>query len=229
MLIHADFSRRVIVRPGDAPWVASPAGGVERVMLDRVGAELARATSLVRYAPGASFPPHAHPGGEEILVLEGTFADEDGAWTAGCYLRNPPGSRHAPYTTQGAVIFVKLMQMRAPAVPALRVDTHDPAGWQDAARRRIRPLFTDAEETVFMQRLRGGEPLELPDAPGAEVLVVDGTLRVDAHHAPRWSWVRMTAGDRPPIHAASDGALLYVKLGLPMPLPAAPAAPGGRP
>jgi anti-sigma factor ChrR (cupin superfamily) len=77
MLINADFSKRVIVEPGVEPgqyqWAASPQAGVERMMLDRVGEEQARATSIVRYAPDSRFPPHAHPGGEEILVLSGTF------------------------------------------------------------------------------------------------------------------------------------------------------------
>jgi len=66
------------------------------------------ATSIVRYSPGASYPAHSHPGGEEILVLEGTFADEHGRYPAGTYLRNPPGSTHHPYSPDGRVLFVKL-------------------------------------------------------------------------------------------------------------------------
>lgn len=67
MRLNADFSRRAIVTPEQYQWVASPQSGVERVMLDRVGEEKARATSIVRYAPGSWFPQHPHPGGEEIL------------------------------------------------------------------------------------------------------------------------------------------------------------------
>ena len=76
MLVNADFSRAVIVEPGQYEWVASPQAGVERMMLDRIGEEKARATSIVRYAADSRFPPYAHPGGEEILVLSGTFSDE---------------------------------------------------------------------------------------------------------------------------------------------------------
>ena len=57
-------------------------------MRDRVGGELARATSLVRYAPASSFERHAHSGGEEVLVLDGVFTDENGDYSAGTYLRN---------------------------------------------------------------------------------------------------------------------------------------------
>ena len=58
-----------MVRPNDYQRVKSPGGEVERVMLDRIGGETARATSLVRYAPQSIFPEHQHPLGEEILVL----------------------------------------------------------------------------------------------------------------------------------------------------------------
>jgi NaMN:DMB phosphoribosyltransferase len=49
--------------------------GVDRVMLDRLGEEVARATSVVRYLPETPFPFHRHPGGEEILVLAGQFSE----------------------------------------------------------------------------------------------------------------------------------------------------------
>lgn len=67
----------------------------------------ARATSLVRYQPGSHFSAHEHGGGEEILVLDGVFEDEHGYYPAGSYLRNPPGSRHTPGSTEGCVIFVR--------------------------------------------------------------------------------------------------------------------------
>lgn len=91
----------------------SPQAGVRRIMLDRIGMEIARATSLVRYAPGSAFPSRLHPGGKEILLLEGTFSDERGDCPHGWCLRNPPGSRHAPASREGCLILVKLWQMAA--------------------------------------------------------------------------------------------------------------------
>ena len=76
MELNADFSKRVAVHAARMPWVASPMPGVDRRMLDRIGEEVARATSIVRYAPGSHFSPHTHGGGEEFLVLEGVFTDE---------------------------------------------------------------------------------------------------------------------------------------------------------
>src|SRR6516164_2585646 len=78
MNINADFSKRVAVHAARLPWVPSPMKGVDRRMLDRVGDEVARATSIVRYAPHSHFSPHTHGGGEEFLVLEGVFQDEHG-------------------------------------------------------------------------------------------------------------------------------------------------------
>ena len=81
--LNEDFTQRVVSHAADAEWLPSPLPGVERRMLDRVGGEVARATSIVRYLPGARFARHVHGGGEEILVLEGVFFDERGDYPAG--------------------------------------------------------------------------------------------------------------------------------------------------
>jgi anti-sigma factor ChrR (cupin superfamily) len=96
MKLNADFTKRAVVHAATLDWQASPMAGVERRMLDRIGDEVARATSIVRYAPHSQFSPHEHDGGEEFLVLEGVFQDEYGDFPAGCYVRNPPQSRHTP-------------------------------------------------------------------------------------------------------------------------------------
>ncbi len=108
MLIHPDHSQRALVDPATLAWIDSPLPGVSRRMLERNGVEQARATSIVRYAAGAGFDAHTHPQGEEILVLEGTFADEFGTYPAGTYLKNPPGSGHRPFSETGCTLFVKL-------------------------------------------------------------------------------------------------------------------------
>src|SRR5918993_663748 len=105
---HDGTQRRL--HPARLPWAPSPMAGVERRMLDRVGGEVARATSIVRYAPGSRFSAHAHGGGEEFLVLEGVFSDEHGDFPTGSYVRNPPTSRHTPGSESGCTLFVKLWQ-----------------------------------------------------------------------------------------------------------------------
>src|SRR5581483_9595786 len=99
--INADFSQRIVIATEQLPWIPSPQRGVERRMLDRIGAEVARATSLVRYAAASSFPAHVHGLGEEFLVLSGIFSDEHGDYPTGTYVRNPPLSRHTPRTGPG--------------------------------------------------------------------------------------------------------------------------------
>jgi anti-sigma factor ChrR (cupin superfamily) len=96
MKINADFDQRVIVHTDQIDWVPSPMAGVDRRMLDRIGEEVARATSIVRYAPGSSCPAHTHGGGEEFIVLEGVFQDEHGDYPTGTYVRNPPTTHHVP-------------------------------------------------------------------------------------------------------------------------------------
>jgi anti-sigma factor ChrR (cupin superfamily) len=113
MRINADFTKRASVHAGAADWVQSPMPGVERRMLDRIGDEVARATSIVRYAPGTAFSPHTHSGGEEFYVLDGTFQDERGDYPAGSYVRNPPTSRHTPRSQAGCTIFVKALSVRS--------------------------------------------------------------------------------------------------------------------
>ena len=123
MNINDDFSIKAVVDTNKLFWVESPASGVERKHLDRIGNEVARASSLVRYGQNSSFALHTHHGGEEILVLEGMFSDENGDYPAGTYLRNPPNSAHSPHSKDGCTIFVKLRQFHPEDDLTVRIDT----------------------------------------------------------------------------------------------------------
>ena len=213
MLINADFSKRVIVEPGQYEWVASPQAGVERMMLDRIGAEKARATSIVRYAPDSRFPPHAHPGGEEILVLAGTFSDETGDFPAGWYLRNPPGTSHQPSSAGGALIFVKLRQMMADDERRVRIDTRDPAAWRREGDRTVCPLFSSPAEQVCLQRVQAGASILMDAAGGAELLVLEGRIVDGDQRYKPGTWIRLPAGDRPGFTAGEKGVRFYLKTG----------------
>lgn len=213
MLINADFSRRATITPDQYQWIASPQPGVERVMLDRLGKEKARSTSIVKYAPHSTFPRHQHPGGEEILVLSGTFSEEGAHYPAGWYLRNPPGSSHQPFSNQGAIIFVKLLQMPADENHRVRIDTRDQDLWQHRSDRDVCALFTNHDEQVSLQRLDAGVPLFTDSVDGAELLVVSGEVVTDLEAYPRGSWLRFPAGDYSAIVAGEQGATVYLKTG----------------
>lgn len=232
MLINADFKATVVVTPDDYHWVDSPQTGVRRVMLDRIGQEQARATSLVRYAPGSAFPPHRHPGGEEILVLEGTFSDERGDFPQGSYLRNPPGSWHAPASREGCLILVKLWQMDAAETAPLHVDTRIPQAWARRAGRGTCHLFTSVHEHVRIERMPPGPPVFPRPEAAAELLVLDGALHLIRQHQPRHlpagSWVRAGGPDAgaclSSLRAGAQGATVYVKQGRAVSAPVLPAA-----
>ncbi|MGX4643696.1 cupin domain-containing protein [Massilia sp. SYSU DXS3249] len=212
MYINADFSRRAVVAPQQYQWVASPQAGVERVMLDRIGEEKARATSIVRYAPASDFPRHLHPGGEEILVLSGVFSDEHDDFPEGWYLRNPPGSSHRPSSRDGALIFVKLWQMAADDTAQVRIDTRDPAAWRREGARMVCPLFASEREQVSLQRLEPGAAILEQAAGGAEVLVLAGSIEGDGSHG-RGTWMRFPPGEVPDLVAGPEGVSFYLKTG----------------
>lgn len=213
MLVNHDFSQRAVVAPGQYHWVTSPQDGVDRVMLDRLGKEKARATSIVRYATASHFPHHQHPGGEEILVLAGTLIEGARRYPAGWYLRNPPGSSHQPSSDEGALLFVKLWQMSGREQEPVRIDTRDPSRWVAREGRETCRLFSDHTEHVSIERIAAG--VQILDTPvgGAELLVLDGTLQEGTQQHDRGAWIRLPPGECPTLVAGGAGAMVYLKTG----------------
>jgi anti-sigma factor ChrR (cupin superfamily) len=214
MNINADLGRRAVVYSEDLPWVDSPLPGVQRRMLERDGGEVARATSIVRYAPNSSFSPHTHGGGEEFLVLDGVFSDESGDFGPGMYVRNPPGSRHTPRSDAGCTIFVKLRQMDPDDQDFVRVDTTQ-APWHPGASpgMSVMPLHERGAERVRLVKLAPGTRLERQDHPGGEeVLVLDGDFEDELGRYPKGTWLRNPPGSA---HGAfsRQGCRLFVKTG----------------
>ena len=214
--INTDFTRRVVVATDELPWTASPQAGVERRLLDRVGGEVARATSLVRYAPSGAFPAHDHGLGEEFLVLAGVFSDEHGDYPPGTYVRNPPGSRHSPRTGPGCTILVKLRQMDPSERERIVVDTTR-AQWRDAspAGRSVIALFASPSggERVTLERLAAGTSLPAEEvAGGEEIFVLDGLLADDLGTYGARTWIRNPDGFRRALWSPS-GATFWAKRG----------------
>lgn len=215
MNIRSDFSLREVVRPADHHWVPSPAPGVQRVMLDRIGDEVARATSLVRFDARTSFPFHVHGGGEEFLVLSGTFEDESGAYGEGTYVRNPPGSAHAPMTLTGCTLFVKLHQFDPEDLSHTRINSQDDDRWVPGIVEglSVLPLHSFAGEHVALVRWAPGTVFR-PHTHfgGEEILVLDGTFSDEHGDYPRGTWIRSPHGSRH--HPwSNEGCTIYVKTG----------------
>ena len=214
MDLHADLRQRVVLDTAALPWTPSPMAGVERRLLDRRGDELARATSIVRYAPGSRFERHGHGGGEEILVLEGTFCDEQGAYRAGTYLRNPVGSSHAPFSDGGCTILVKLQQMHPADQQRLVIDTSQDS-WRPGLVRglEVMPLHAFGSEHVALVRWAPGTVFQPHSHPGGEeIFVLDGVFEDNQGTYPAGSWLRNPPGS---VHRPWSGAgcTIWVKTG----------------
>jgi anti-sigma factor ChrR (cupin superfamily) len=215
MNVNDDFAVRVSVHAASLPWVTSPMPGVERKMLDRIGDEVARATSVVRYAPGSHFSPHVHTGGEEFLVLEGVFQDEHGDFPAGTYVRNPPESSHSPGSEPGCTILVKLWQFDLDDRTAV-VRTGADLVFEDAARRagvETALLHRDAREDVRLERWAAAAQINLQLPGGAELFVLDGDFVEDGEAFRHHSWLRLPAGARLAAVAGARGADVWMKTG----------------
>ena len=227
MDVNADFTKRALVHGDAIPWEPSPLPGVERRRLDRVAGENERVTTIVRYAPGSRFSAHVHGGGEEFVVLEGVFEDDYGAWPAGAYVRNPPGSRHAPGSSGGCTILVKLWQFD----PDDRAFVHAHLGRLGAVPERgrpgvaVSPLYRDAREDVRVERWDAHARVAVAADGGAELFVLDGGLEEGGDALRRHSWLRVPPGGAIEATAGADGARVWIKTGHLRTPDAPPASP----
>ena len=213
ILLNEDYSQRVVLNHHDLDWVASPQAGVERRMLDRIGGEVAKATTIVRYLPGAKFELHTHEFGEEILVLDGVFSDESGSYPAGTYLMNPPGSSHAPRSETGCILFVKLRHLGVDQRRREVINTRT-ADWYQGmvAGLTVMPLMTQglgstlvrwAPQTYFNPHRHVG---------GEEIFVVAGVFEDEHGRYPSGSWIR---SPHMSMHKpfSKEGCTIFVKTG----------------
>lgn len=213
MEIHADFSKVVALDTAKLDWVPSPMKGVDRRMLDRIGDEVARATSIVRYAPGSEFPEHTHSGGEEFIVLDGVFQDEHGDYPAGTYVRNPIGTHHVPRSEPGCTIFVKLWQFAPDDTKQFSVDLGalefgDP---RDGVASTV--IHSVPGETVAAELWDVGAMQSVSDPDGVEILVLDGSLQSSEGKLRKHDWLRLPRGASTELTAGPDGAFVWRKSG----------------
>ena len=214
MQVNANFDERAVVNTRDMDWISSPSSGVDRRMLDRIGGEVARATTIVRFDPGSSFPMHTHDGGEEFLVLEGTFSDEAGDFGPGSYLRNPVGTSHTPFTREGCTIFVKLWQFQDGDTESLKIDTHRAMfapGLVDGLS--VLPLHQFETESTALVRWQPGTTFDRhTHFGGEEIYVLEGTFEDEFGSYPAGTWLR---NPHQSTHTpfSDEGCLIYVKVG----------------
>jgi anti-sigma factor ChrR (cupin superfamily) len=217
--LNADLTEPLAVETAAMDWAKSPAPGVlrKRIML-RGDAEKGAVTSVVRYEPGAAFPSHGHPEGEEIFVMEGVFSDETGDYGPGSFLLNPPGFSHAPFTKESCTIFVRLRQYAGEDRPRIARDTIR-GHWKEEKEPGIGRMGLYAQdgrpERIQLELWQpGAKAAHHTHGELVELFVLDGVFE-DEHGAyPVGSFIRAPIGSS---HApfSTKGCMLYAKVGTP--------------
>jgi len=213
MKINSEFNQRVVVHSSQTEWLESPMPGVYRRPLDRVGAEVARATTIVKYDPNSKFSPHVHTGGEEFIVLEGVFQDEHGDYPVGSYIRNPPQSSHTPGSDEGCVIFVKLWQFDPLDRHNIRIKADEMSAVQDKNQHSISivHLYKDNFEDVSIQQWSANSEITIAATDGLEVLVLEGSFCDGDDTLVQHSWLRLPMGESLIANTGHQGARVWVK------------------
>ena len=213
MEINADFSQPAFARTSAMEWVPSPMPGVDRRMLDRLGNEVARATSIVRYAKGSSFSEHTHSGGEEFIVLEGVFQDEHGDYPAGTYVRNPVGTHHVPRSAPGCTILVKLWQFEPDDQEQIAIDLTILPLAQDPARPGVsRAILAKRDyENVSLEEWDASVMADLAGEGRAEALVLEAGFAHGGGEYGRHAWIRLPPGQKAELTASANGLRLWIK------------------
>ena len=208
-----NFEQRVVIDSNQQPWLQSPMQGVWRKPLAREEAERGHATSIVRYEAGASFAAHGHPLGEEILVINGVFSDENGDYPSGTYLRNPPGYSHSPYSSDGCELLVKLHQFKTGDDQQINIDTNSADWHAGIGNLAVMPLHHFDGESTALVHWPAGEHFQAHfHAGGEEIYVIKGEFIDEYGRYPAGSWIRSPHMSKHDPYVEQDTVIL-VKVG----------------
>jgi anti-sigma factor ChrR (cupin superfamily) len=189
--LNMNFHQTVCVLDTDYRWLESPAEGVSRMPLEKKAEESGHTTSIVRFAAGSSFPPHAHPLGEEIYVLDGVFSDENGDYPTGTYIRNPPNSSHTPFTREGCTLFVKLDQFAPDDLLPVVLLPEQQQWLPGHGNLKVLPLHEYETQHTAMVHWPASEVFNPHQHwGGEEIFVVSGEFCDEHGRYPAGSWLR---------------------------------------
>ncbi|GGP27466.1 cupin domain-containing protein [Silvimonas amylolytica] len=226
MNLNADITIPALEHNTPDAWLATPQAGVTRRPLFRIGDEIAQATSLVRYAPQSRFHAHEHQGGEEILVIEGTFSDEHGDFPAGTYFRNPPGTQHSPYTKEGCLLLVRLWQFDPADQQSvvLSLPVWPFVGSLGPTQKQDWPAHVSGTESVRLAFWPAGQRVVENVPGGGEWLVLQGDCVIGQNYLRAHSWYRLPCGAALDATAGEEGVWVWAKTGHLRDLPPPPVA-----
>jgi quercetin dioxygenase-like cupin family protein len=210
MKVNSDRNKRALVHTSERGWRKSPQVGVERIPLERIYPESGPVTSLVKYENGSVFSAHTHPMGEEILVLEGTFEDEHGCYPAGSYVRNPPGSRHRPFSTTGCVLLVKLNWFNENDVTQLNLSNVLDTQLCQVHERVLHQFESERTSLIFIPR--GKKWINDQTHNGNELFTINGEVSSSALKLIAGDWLRELKSKEYKFEALED-TVIYRKAG----------------
>ena len=98
--------RHVVVDTGKLAWEPGPIAGVaQKRLYEQPG--FSDEMRLEHWDPGTDLGIVSYEQGAELFVLDGEFADDEGAYRRGCWLRLPCSSAHHPHSDGGCTVYVK--------------------------------------------------------------------------------------------------------------------------
>ena len=105
--------KQIVHRADGTGWRSAgvPGASVRVLNADR---KRGRMTTLMKIDPGCRFPSHAHPGGEECLVISGDMIDGDLTLGPGDYVRTAAGTHHDELTTRTGCVCLIMSFMDLP-------------------------------------------------------------------------------------------------------------------
>lgn len=209
--MNTDLSARVVLTTESMEWLTTAETGGWRKSLDQSDGA---ATSLVRYAPGDAPDPPLQGQGEEVLIVEGALTDGQTTYSAGTYLRNPPGSHNLLRTDQGCVLFLKRYPFDSDDSEVVRIETAK-TPWVPGLvpGLGVMPLYQHGHEQAALVRWKP-ETYFQPHAHvgGEEILVLSGVFEDEHGRYPAGTWIRSPHMSR---HKpfSREGCTIYVKTG----------------
>lgn len=106
---QTDDNQQIVIKPEQQQW----GNGIGNLKVCSLHSFNTESTALVWWPSNEVFQPHAHYGGEEVVVLKGTFFDEHGEYPEGSWIRSPHLSRHYPYVKEETLILVKVGHLKS--------------------------------------------------------------------------------------------------------------------
>lgn len=212
-MLNLDFTKRVVINTNDQELIKSPSKGVYRKLLARDEKERGHATSIVKFEPGSKFSSHDHPLGEEILVLDGTFSDESGDYSAGTYFRNPEGFIHSPFSEHGCTLLVKLHQFKTNDSKHINIDTNTASWLKGNGNLKVMPLHEfEGESAALVYWPKGEHFVPHTHFGGEEIFVISGEFIDENGRYPAGTWIRSPHMSAHNPYVEQD-TVIFVKVG----------------